>query len=260
MTKASNRRPADDEPSRRTERELAREAELAEWLRFEPEPAPIMPDQAARAMLGRMHIELSEGEIALLGRYLGLLFAANERFNLTRIDRESAWPRHVVDALTLLAPIEGLDNPATAIDIGSGGGVPAIPLAITRPDIAWTLLEATGKKVRFLEAIVRTLGLSNVAVVQARAEVAARGPLRESFDLATSRAVGGLGALATISVPFLRIGGVMLAIKGARAVEELAEAKQRLYELHAAAVGEIATETNTIVAIEKQRKTPAKFP
>lgn len=253
---------SDEEPARsdHREREHAREAELAEWLRFDPEPEPIRPDDAALAMLARLQIELSDAEVERLSRYLGMLFAANERFNLTRIDRESAWPRHVIDALTLLAPIEGLEGVATGIDVGSGGGVPGVPLAIARPDIAWTLLEATGKKARFLEAVARRLGLANVAVVQTRAETAARGPLREAFDVATSRAVGALGGLATISVPFLRIGGVMLAIKGARAAEELAEAKQRLYELHAAVVGEIRTETNTIIAIEKQRKTPAKFP
>lgn len=260
MAKSPTTHDEDPDRSSHREREHAREAELAEWLRFDPEPEPISPDDAALAMLARLQIELSEAEIERLSRYLGMLFAANERFNLTRIDRESAWPRHVIDALTLLAPIEGLEGVATGIDVGSGGGVPGIPLAIARPDIAWTLLEATGKKARFLEAVAHRLGLANVAVVQARAETAARGPLREAFDVATSRAVGALGGLATISVPFLRIGGVMLAIKGARAVEELAEARQRLYELHAAVVGEIRTETNTIVAVEKQRKTPAKFP
>jgi 16S rRNA (guanine527-N7)-methyltransferase len=260
MAKRPNKPHEEQDPSRQRALEHAREAELAEWLRFDPEPEPIKPDDAALAMLGRLHIELSDSETDRLSRYLGMLFAANERFNLTRIDRESAWARHVVDALTLLAPIEGLEGAATGIDVGSGGGVPGIPLAITRPDIAWTLLETTGKKARFLEAVSQRLGLANVAVVQARAETAARGPLREAFDVATSRAVGPLGGLATISIPFLRIGGVMLAIKGARAAEELAEAKQRLYELHSAVVGEIRTETNTILAMEKQRKTPAKFP
>ena len=93
-----------------------------------------------------------------------------------------------------------------------------------------------------------------------RAERAARGPLRETFDVATSRAVGGLGDLALISVPLLRIGGIMLAIKGERASEEIAAAKQVLYELHASVAAEMRGETNTIVAVEKNRKTPAKFP
>ena len=238
----------------------AREAELAQWLAFEPEPPAIPCDPTAREQLARLGIELSDAEEALLARFLGMLFATNERFNLTRIDRESAWSRHVVDSLTLLAPLASFEKVETAIDIGSGGGLPAIPLAITRPDIGWTLLEATAKKARFLEAVAARLGLANVAVMQGRAETVARGPLREKFDVATSRAVGALDGLAMMSVPFLRIGGVMLAIKGERAPDEIAAAKQTLYELHSAVVGEIRTETNTIVAIEKQRKTPAKFP
>jgi len=247
-------------PSRPPTDAAARERELAEWLRFEPEPPPIPMDDEARAMLARMSIEITADEESKLARYLGMLFAANERFNLTRIDRESAWSRHVVDSLTLLGPLASAEGAESAIDIGSGGGLPAIPLAIARPDIGFTLLESTGKKARFLEAVARRLGLANVAVVNDRAERAARTGLREAFDVATSRAVGALDDLALWSVPFLKIGGVMLAIKGARAAEEIVAAKQCLYELHAAAVGEIRTETNTIVVIEKQRKTPAKFP
>ena len=238
----------------------AREAELANWLAFDPEPEPIPCDPAARDLLARLSIELDAAEETALARYLGMLFFVNERFNLTRIDRESAWSRHVVDSLTLLAPLASVDRVERAIDVGSGGGLPAIPLAIARPDIGFTLLEATGKKARFLEAVARKLALRNVAVLNDRAEKAARGPLREQFDVATSRAVGGLADLALWSVPFLRVGGLMLAIKGERAGEEIASAKQPLYELHAAVVGEIRTETNTIVVVEKQRKTPAKFP
>ncbi len=251
----------EERPSRSSRTDAAaREAELASWLAFEPEPEPIPCDPGARELLARSGIELDAAEEALLSRYLGMLFFANERFNLTRIDRESAWTRHVVDSLSLLAPLSSVERVERAIDVGSGGGLPAIPLAIARPDIGWTLLEATGKKARFLEAVARRLGLRNVAVLQERAEKAARGPLREQFDVGTSRAVGGLADLALWSVPFLRVGGLMLAIKGERAGEEVAAAKQSLYELHAAVVGEIRTETNTIVVVEKQRKTPAKFP
>ena len=238
----------------------AREAELSKWLAFDPEPEAIACDDAARAQLSRLGVELSVAEEALLARYLGMLFATNERFNLTRIDKESAWTRHVVDSLTLLGPLASMDTVESAVDIGSGGGLPAIPLAIARPDIGFTLLEATGKKARFLEAVAARLGLTNIAVMQTRAETEARGALREKFDVATSRAVGALDGLALISIPFLRIGGLMLAIKGERAPEEIVAAKQMLYELHSAVVGEIRTETNTIIAIEKQRKTPSKFP
>lgn len=238
----------------------AREAELAAWLAFEPEPPPIACDDEARAMLARVGIEISADEESRLARYLGMLFATNERINLTRIEPASAWRRHVVDSLALLAPLASIEGLARAVDVGSGGGLPAIPLAIARPDVAWTLIESTGKKARFLEAVARRLGLANVGVVAARAEDVAHGPLRETFDVATSRAVGGLAELVRISVPLLRIGGLMLAIKGERAAEEVAEAKQALHALHAHHVGEIRNETNTIVAIEKQRKSPAKYP
>ncbi|MEY3143617.1 MAG: putative glucose-inhibited division protein [Planctomycetota bacterium] len=254
-------RDAQSKPERGGEPDrAAREAELAQWLAFDPEPEAIPCDEAARGQLSRLGVELSATEESLLARYLGMLFATNERFNLTRIDKESAWSRHVVDSLTLLGPLASMETVESAIDIGSGGGLPAIPLAIARPDIGFTLLEATGKKARFLEAVAARLGLTNIAVVQTRAEAAARGALREKFDVATSRAVGALDGLALISIPFLRIGGLMLAIKGERAPDEIGAAKQTLYELHSAVVGEIRTETNTIVAIEKQRKTPAKFP
>jgi 16S rRNA (guanine527-N7)-methyltransferase len=252
---------ADERPTRSERPDPAvREAELSQWLAFEPEPEPIPCDDAARALLDSIGVELDSVEEDQLARYLGMLFFANERFNLTRIDRESAWTRHVVDSLTLLAPLASLENAQRAIDIGSGGGLPAIPLAITRPDISFTLLEATAKKARFLQAVARKLGLANVTVVNDRAEKAARTAMRESFDVATSRAVGALSDLAMMSIPFLRIGGVMLAIKGERAGEEIAAAKQALYELHSAVAGEMRGQTNTVVAIEKQRKTPAKFP
>ena len=263
MPEPSRRPPGRDGPSRPASDPAAvaaREAELAAWLAFEPEPSPISCDDDARAMLSRCGIEISADEEARLGRYLGMLFATNERINLTRIEPASAWRRHVVDSLALLAPLASIEGVARAVDVGSGGGLPAIPLAIARPDVWWTLVESTTKKARFLEAVARRLGLANVEVVCARAEQAGHGPMRETFDVATSRAVGGLGELVRISVPLLRIGGMMLAIKGERAAEEVAEAKQALHALHAHHVGEIRGETNTIVAIEKQRKSPAKYP
>ena len=259
--KATEKRSGGAAGGRLPDAEVARrDEELRRWLAFDPAPEPIAPSDADLAQLEAMGIALEPAEIERLSRFLGCLFATNERINLTRIERESAWSRHVIDSLALLAPLAGLEEVRDAIDVGSGGGLPAIPLAIACPDIRWTLLESTGKKARFLEAVAAHLGLANVTVVAERAEQAARGGMRERFDVATSRAVGALGPLAILSVPFLRIGGVMLAIKGAKAPEEVADAKQDLYALHAHVVGEIATGSNTIVAIEKMRKTPAKFP
>ena len=218
-----------------------------------------MPQTTLDTGLERLGLDLPAAARQKLLDYVALIAKWNQVHNLTAIrEPVKMVTHHLLDSLALLKVIDG---PAKrVVDIGTGAGLPGIPLAIARPDIRFTLLEATGKKARFLESVAGVLGLRNVTVLHERAERAARGPLRETFDVATSRAVGGLGDLALISVPLLRIGGIMLAIKGERAGEEIAAAKQVLYELHASVAAEMRGETNTIVAVEKNRKTPAKFP
>ncbi len=236
----------------------AREEELTEWLRFAPPPEPIPRDPATIERLREQGIELEESELELLERYLGLLFATNARFNLTAITKEDAWNRHVLDSLSLLPPLDALEV-TRAMDLGSGGGLPGIPLAICRGDIHWTLLEATAKKARFLQAVADHLGLSNVTVLHSRAEATKQNGIVEELDVVVARAVGAFGPLAQLAVPYLRIGGVMLAIKGLKAEEEVIEAKARLHALHAQVINQIRTPTNTIVVMEKMRKTPAKY-
>lgn len=211
-----------------------------------------------------------------MGRYLRFLRDANERFNLTAVsDPESMWTRHAADSLTLLPVIaSALESdedlaagrvagaPWRAIDVGSGGGLPGIPLAIALPDVRFTLLEATGKKARFLDDVVAALELSNVSVVQARAEEAGRDREhhRERYDFVLSRAVGPLATLAELTVPFAHVGGLVLAIKGERASEEVVEAKQALYALHTHALELMRTATGTIVPLRKMRVTPKIYP
>ena len=223
-----------------------------------PAPEPIARDANVVAALKEQGVELEESELLLLERYLGLLFTTNEKFNLTAITKESAWQRHVLDSLSLLAPLDALEV-TTAMDLGSGGGLPGIPLAICRADVQWTLLEATGKKARFLKAVVTHLGLKNVTVLNARAEDNKKNGIVETLDVIVARAVGAFGPLAQLAVPYLRIGGVMLAIKGEKAAEEVEDSKARLHSLHAQVINQIKTPTNTIVVMEKMRKTPAKY-
>ena len=164
-----------------------------------------------------------------LHRYRDLLLEANEQLNLTSV-REPAEieRRHIAESLTVVRSIEAagwLPSGARVIDVGSGGGLPGIPLAIARPDVQVTLLEATGKKAAFLERTAATLGLRGVRVVAARAEEAAHDPgERETYDLALARAVAALATLAELTLPFVRIGGALAAVKGSRAEEEIAEA------------------------------------
>jgi 16S rRNA (guanine527-N7)-methyltransferase len=219
------------------------------------------PTDFARAM--EQHgIAFDDGDLARLGRYLDLLLEANTRFNLTAITEPAeAWSRHVGDSLTLLPLLVSLDA-QTVIDVGSGGGMPGIPLAIAMPDVCFTLLEATGKKARFLETVAADLALPNVEVVADRAETIGRDRERhrEHYDVAIARAVGRLAVLLELTVPLVRVGGHLLAIKGERAGEEIDEAKQALHLLHSHFIDTHRTETGTIVVIEKMRRTPKLYP
>ena len=171
----------------------------------------------------RAGVELPDEQHRKLSRYLDLLFEANARMNLTRItDRAAAELQHVGDALTVLPHL-----PAGAIriaDVGSGGGVPGIPLAIARPDATVLLIESTKKKAAFLKQAIESLGLGNVSVSEWRAEDVGHSNNRESFDVALARAVATTAWLAEWCLPLVKKGGKMLAMKGPKVADELPEA------------------------------------
>lgn len=224
--------------------------------RVQPPPEEFVP------ALEGLGIALEPGEQARFAEYLDRLLEANTRFNLTAIrGSDEAWMRHVADALTLLPVIASL-GAGRVIDVGSGGGVPGIPLAIAMPDVLFTLVEATGKKARFLEETAAALGLENVAVVNARAEDVGRDREhhREQHDVVVARAVGPLPVLLELTIPLVREGGHLLAIKGERAAAEIGASKEALYRLHAHALEPIPTPTGTIVVVEKRRRTPKLYP
>ncbi|MDZ4832103.1 MAG: 16S rRNA (guanine(527)-N(7))-methyltransferase RsmG [Phycisphaerae bacterium] len=230
----------------------------------------LRPTSEFMAAIEALGIEFEERDVERLARYLGFLREANTKINLTAVIEPAAmWMRHILDSLTLVPLIASLEpesaagkGPLRLLDVGSGAGLPGIPLAIVLPELRCTLLEATGKKVKFLEGVVAALGLTNVDVIAARAEDAGRDREhhRERYDVVTSRAVGLLPTLAELTVPFARVGGVVLAIKGERAAEEIVSAKAALYALHAHALEPVRTATGTIVVLEKQRSTPKLYP
>lgn len=223
-----------------------------------------------------MGVELAPGEAERIGHFLGLMLDENQRQNLTAVrDAEEAWEKHALDALTLVPVLADLgtarDGDARVLDVGSGGGVPGLVLACVMPGVRFTLLDATAKKTAFLERAARAIGLGNVEVVTARAESLGQdrgekagagriGGHRESYDAVLARAVGRMATLAEITVPFAKVGGLCVLTKGARAEEELVEAKAALHLLHAAHAGTIETPTGRVVVLEKLRSTPKAYP
>lgn len=235
--------------------------------------SPLAPAPDFVRRCAEIGVEFDDGDLEKLGLYLAELIAANQNINLTAVtDPTEAWTRHILDSLTLLGALADLPEQASVIDVGSGGGLPGVPLAICCPHLNFTLLEATGKKAEFLRQVSGHLGLSNVRVLEARAEAAAHdrgtrdhdgtrvGAHRENYDVALARAVGRLATLAELVVPFVRINGRALLIKGQAADEELAEASEALRMLHALHVATLDTPTGRIVVLEKRVATPKLYP
>jgi 16S rRNA (guanine527-N7)-methyltransferase len=184
--------------------------------------------------------------------------------NLTRIaDRAAAEVQHVGDALTVL-PFLPTDTFRLA-DVGSGGGIPGVILAIARPDAKVVLLEATKKKAAFLQEVITKLALSNVKVIAERAETAGRGDLRDSRDIAVARAVGAMDFLVEWCLPLVKKGGKMLAMKGARIVDELPAAAKAIRMLGGGEpivhpVQLPGAEHHVIVEIPKLGRTDMRYP
>jgi 16S rRNA (guanine527-N7)-methyltransferase len=215
-------------------------------------------------LAGHAGVALSEAQHARLAQYIDLLLAANARMNLTRIASvDEANVHHIGDALTLLPHLP--KSPHALADVGSGGGVPGIPLAIVRPDARVTLIEATKKKAAFLREATQTLQLTNVTVLDQRAEDVGRGTQRESLDVAVARAVGTIDWLAEWCLPLVRVGGKMLAMKGPKANDELPTAQHAIRVLGGGqaivhTVSLPGAEHHVIVEIPKIQKSDARYP
>jgi 16S rRNA (guanine527-N7)-methyltransferase len=183
----------------------------------DPLADPAAIEAALREGLGRLGLALADDRIARLVDYLRLLARWNEAYNLTAVrDPAAMVPRHLLDSLVVLPHVTA---PAIA-DLGTGPGLPGIPLAIARPGLRVALVESNGKKVRFLREAVRRLGLAEVEVVEARAE---QGPgSRPRVEQVVSRALAALPVLCRLAAPWLAEGGRLLAMKGPGWRDELA--------------------------------------
>lgn len=187
-----------------------------------------MNKQEFRNALEDLSIHIDDHQISQFEEYAELLKEWNEKMNLTAITEDSEiWEKHFYDSIR---PFAGTEF-RSLTDVGSGAGFPGIPLAILYPDRQFTLVEPLGKRCRFLEEVVRKLGLQNVKIVNERAEDFAR-TNRESFDAVSARAVARLSILLELCIPLLKKGGVFIALKGRNGMEELRQAEPAIKELN----------------------------
>jgi len=194
----------------------------------------------------------------MLERYADLLLDWNRKVNLTGARSRRDLAAHLDDALSWLrVPWTGVQ---TVIDIGSGGGLPAVPLALRLPAVRFSLLEADRRKVAFLQHVAGTLALANVEVIQGRAEMVAHLPQRrERFDRAIARAAARPPILLELAIPFVRPGGDLVAAVGAIDLEPLAAVCHRLGGGDPSLLA-VERRGRFLLLVPKRGTTPAAYP
>ena len=220
-----------------------------------------MMKQTLTAGLPQLELELPEERIDTLCAFGKAMVKQNEVMNLTGITEDTQVAKlHLLDSLTVLstADLKG----KKLIDVGCGAGFPGVPLAIACPEAEITLLDSLGKRMKWLEEVLPQLGVS-AECVTARAEeaVATR---RESYDFATSRAVARLNILLELTAPYVKVGGAVLAMKGAAAKEELAECTNAIKKLglKVEEVREFPIDgtAHAVIVLRKIAPTPKQYP
>jgi 16S rRNA (guanine527-N7)-methyltransferase len=216
----------------------------------------------------KLGIKLGERELGQFQTYYQELVEWNQRMNLTSItDYEQVQVDHFLDALTVTLVWRPGDAQARVIDIGTGAGIPGIPLKIAFPQIRLTLLDATAKKAGFLRHIMGKLELGGTEVVAGRAEdIAHLAAYREQFDLALARGVARLSTLTELTLPFCRKGGLVIAHKKGDIDREVRQANfaiatlgGKLKEVRAVTLPEF-TDNRALVVVEKVSPTPENYP
>ena len=218
-----------------------------------------------KSELNDLNLMFHEKQLDQFYNYMNILLEENEKINLTAItDPEEIITKHFIDSLTIYKYI---GNASKIIDIGTGAGFPGIPLKIINPNLNITLVDSLNKRINFINKVKNYLNLTNIDVIHARAEELAKQiKYREKHDIATSRAVASLNVLLEYLMPYVKIGGKCICMKGSNIDDELKESKKAIQILG----GEIEkieeiTLPNTdikrnIIIIKKEKQTPNSYP
>ncbi|WP_248929323.1 16S rRNA (guanine(527)-N(7))-methyltransferase RsmG [Paenibacillus hamazuiensis] len=219
------------------------------------------------ALLEKQNVLLTDSQLLQFENYYKELVSWNEKMNLTAItERDQVYIKHFFDSLSVSFFVP-MNNISSMADIGSGAGFPSIPLKIVFPHLSLTIVDSLNKRIQFLNHLCGVLGLNGVQAVHGRAEDAARlDAHRDRYDIVTARAVARLAVLNEFCLPFVKPGGLFVAMKGSELHDELNEAKVSLRELKgelkATYPFELPVDQSArhIIVIQKTGTTPKKYP
>ncbi len=236
-----------------------------EIVSFEDSIKAMEPLRQAVSALG---IELVDAQLDKFYTYYKEMVDWNQRVNLTGITKfQDVLTKHYLDSLSVsLALSDELKSNGSFIDVGTGAGFPGIPLCLAFPGMGGTLLDATGKKTIFLEYIVEILGLDRLSVVKDRAETLAMAPEhREVYDIVLGRGLAGMAAFAELTLPFAKVGGLVIAQKLTNASQEIAAASNAIELLggelkEVIPVAQKGLENRALVVVKKIMPTPMRYP
>ncbi len=209
------------------------------------------------------NISLTDIQASQFEQYYNLLIEWNEKFNLTAItDEDEVIEKHFVDSVL---PHKLMQESSKIIDIGAGAGFPSIPLKIYRPDLNFILIDSVNKKVTFINEVISKLSLNGIVAIHTRIEDLAINPAyREKLDICISRAVARLNTLVEYSLPFLKVGGEMIAYKSRQIEDELQEAKKVIKMLGGSVkeltINNLENSDRNVVIIDKTSPCPDKYP
>ena len=213
----------------------------------------------------RLGISLTDEQLSRFEKLSDLLVEQNKTMNLTAItDPDGIAVKHFADSISILTAAE-MPQGARVLDVGTGAGFPGIPLLIMRPDLDLTMIDSTAKKLKYVENTVNELGLT-ATTLHTRAEEAGQSKeYREKFDFVCSRAVAALNVLCEYCLPFVKQNGLFIAMKGAKAQEEIDGAKSAIKLLGGKIIAEKSFSLSdggerTLVVIKKISQIPPKYP